>query len=56
MRFLDIIIKKRDGKVLNKSEIEKLVEGYTSDSLPDYQMAAWLMAVYLNGMTSEETG
>ncbi|MDD4601836.1 Pyrimidine-nucleoside phosphorylase [bioreactor metagenome] len=55
MRLLDIITKKRDGKTLDASEINALVQAYTMNNLPDYQMAAWLMAVYLNGMIYQET-
>lgn len=55
MRILDIIAKKRDGYVLNEFEINFLIHSYTHDEMPDYQMAAWLMAVFLQGMTIEET-
>ncbi len=55
MRAVDIISKKRDGKALSKSEIEYFIQGYTQDDIPDYQAAAWAMAVVLNGMTPEET-
>lgn len=55
MRILDIITKKRDGFVLNEAEINFLIHGYTHDEIPDYQMAAWLMAVFFRGMTLEET-
>lgn len=55
MRILDIIAKKRDGFVLNELEINFLIHAYTRDEIPDYQMAAWLMAVFLRGMTVEET-
>lgn len=55
MRILDIITKKRDGFALNELEINFLIHSYTHDEIPDYQMAAWLMAVYLRGMTMEET-
>lgn len=39
----------------SKQEIEKIVNGFTNNKIPDYQMSAWLMAVYLNGMTNNET-
>ena len=55
MRAVDIIIKKRDGKVLTEQEINFFIEKYTSDEIPDYQASAWAMAVLLNGMTAEET-
>lgn len=55
MRLLDIIMKKRDGKTLDSAEIKALVKAYTMNELPDYQMAAWLMAVYFKGMSHQET-
>ena len=51
----DIIAKKRDKKTLTAEEIRFLVDSYTDGLLPDYQMASFLMAVYLNGMNDEET-
>lgn len=55
MRTVDLISKKRDGHPLSKEEIEFLIKQYTSDHIPDYQMAAWAMAVYFQGMDKEET-
>lgn len=55
MNILDIIEKNRDAKELNKEEIEFFVKGYTDGSIPDYQAAALVMAIYINGMTKEET-
>jgi len=55
MRATDIIARKRDGEELTPDEIRWLVEGYTRGDIPDYQMAAWLMAVYLRGMSRRET-
>lgn len=56
MRMVDMIAKKRDGGELTTEEIRFLVEGYTSGSIPDYQMSAWAMAVLFRGMTARETG
>jgi len=55
MRILDIVAKKRDGLPLSEQEINFMIHGYTQDEVPDYQMAAWLMAIFLQGMTMEET-
>ena len=54
MRAVDLIQKKRDGQELTSSEIEWLVEGYVSGTVPDYQMSALAMAVYFKGMTTRE--
>ena len=54
-RAIDVIRKKRDGGELSRYEIEFLVNAYTHDRIPDYQVAAWLMAVVLCGMTRAET-
>lgn len=54
MRMVDIIEKKRDGYSLTTDEIEFVIEGYTKGIIPDYQMSAFLMAVYYKDMTDEE--
>ncbi len=54
MRPLDLIRKKRDGGELSSDEIGFLISAYTNDEIPDYQMAAWLMAVLIRGMTGPE--
>nr|BAL53206.1 pyrimidine nucleoside phosphorylase [uncultured Chloroflexota bacterium] len=55
MRAVDIIIKKRDGHELTTAEIEFFVHGFTHGEIPDYQAAAWAMAIFLRGMTPRET-
>lgn len=55
MKAVDVIVKKRDRGELARKEIDFIVQGYTSDEIPDYQVAAWAMAVLLNGMTRQET-
>jgi pyrimidine-nucleoside phosphorylase len=55
MRPQDLIEKKRDRQELTRDEIAFLIRGYTRDEIPDYQMAAWLMAGFLNGLTQAET-
>ena len=54
MRAVDLIRKKRDGGELTAAEIEFMVSGATDDKIPEYQVAAWLMAVVLRGMTRSE--
>jgi pyrimidine-nucleoside phosphorylase len=54
-RAIDVIRKKRDGHELSRNEIESLVNAYTLNAIPDYQVSAWLMAVVLRGMTRAET-
>lgn len=51
----DLIKKKRDGGTHSRAELEQLVLGFTRGEVPDYQMSAWLMAVYWRGMTAQET-
>lgn len=55
MTAYEIISKKRDGLELTAEEIAFMVEGFTREDIPDYQMSAFLMAVFLKGMTEEET-
>lgn len=55
MRAVDIIIKKRDDGVLTTAEIERMVDGAVAGAIPDYQIAAWLMAVFFRGMSFAET-
>ena len=54
MRAVDLIIKKRDKLPLTAEELEFLIRSYTDGVIPDYQMAAWAMAVRLNGMDPQE--
>lgn len=55
MRAVDIIEKKKKGRKLTKEEIEFMVFGYTDGTIPDYQMSAFLMAIYFRDMDKEET-
>lgn len=55
MNILEIIEKKRDNQELSKEEIEYFIKGYTSGEIADYQVSALIMAIYLNGMTKQET-
>jgi pyrimidine-nucleoside phosphorylase len=54
MRAVDLIRKKRDSGEHSREEIDFLISGYTRGEIPDYQMAAWLMAVWLRGMNRSE--
>lgn len=54
MKMIDLIEKKQAKIALTKEEIEWLVENYTNETIPEYQMSAFLMAVYFQGMTKEE--
>ncbi|MBM6915029.1 pyrimidine-nucleoside phosphorylase [Gemmiger formicilis] len=55
MRMFDVIAKKRDGETLSREELQFVIDGYVSGQIPDYQMSALLMAIYLRGMTDQET-
>lgn len=55
MGMYDIILKKREGKALNKEEIQFFVEGTTKGDIPDYQISALMMAIYFQKMNKEET-
>ena len=55
IRPAELIQRKRDGEQLGDDELRELVLGYTRDEVPDYQMAAFLMAVYFKGLSSRET-
>ena len=51
---VSVIRKKRDGETLSNEEIEYLIQQYTTDAMPDYQMSAFLMAAFLNGLNDNE--
>lgn len=55
MRMYDLIMKKRNGQVLTKEEINFMISGYTKGEIPDYQMSAMMMAIYFQGMNEQET-
>ncbi|KUO50517.1 MAG: thymidine phosphorylase [Desulfitibacter sp. BRH_c19] len=55
MRAYEVILKKRNGLELTKDEINFLIDGFVKESIPDYQIAAWSMAVYFHGLSEEET-
>lgn len=55
MRMIDVIAKKRDGHELTTEEIQYIVRSYTAGEIPDYQMSAWAMAVFFQGMSGRET-
>ncbi|MCD4712403.1 MAG: pyrimidine-nucleoside phosphorylase [Clostridiales bacterium] len=54
MRAVDVINKKKNGEMLNQEEIDFMVLGYTRGEIPDYQMSAFLMAIYFVGMDNQE--
>ncbi len=55
MRMYDLILKKRRGEALTKEEIDYMIQGYTEDRIPDYQVSALMMAIFFQGMNEEET-
>jgi pyrimidine-nucleoside phosphorylase len=55
IRPADLIEQKRNGKTLDLGELQELILAYARDEVPDYQMAAWCMAVYFRGLTGAET-
>ena len=55
MQAVELIRKKRDGKALTTEEIDWFIAGYMRDHIPDYQMSAWLMAIYWRSMDARET-
>lgn len=55
MRMYDLIVKKRNGGVLEADEIRWMIKQYTAGNIPDYQMSAMMMAVYFQGMDEQET-
>ena len=55
MRAVDLILAKRNGEAHTREQLEWLIGGMLDGSVPDYQVAAWLMAVCWRGMTPEET-
>ncbi|MBO8163090.1 MAG: pyrimidine-nucleoside phosphorylase [Brevibacillus sp.] len=55
MNMVELIAKKREGLAYSADEIAYIINGYTDGSIPDYQMSAWAMAVFFQGMTPEET-
>ena len=52
MRMYDLILKKRNGGTLTEDEITYMIDGYTREEIPDYQMAAMMMAIYFVGMNA----
>src|SRR3982751_1957223 len=54
MRTVDLIHRKRDGEELSPEELQFLVDGYTRGDIPDYQISAFLMAVFFSGMSDRE--
>ena len=54
MRMIDLIEKKKEKIELTKEEITFIINGYVAKEIPDYQISAFLMAIYFNGMTNQE--
>ena len=54
MRAYDIIYKKRNGEKLSKEEISFMINGYNKNEIADYQMSAFLMAIYFQNVDDEE--
>ena len=54
MRMIDLIEKKKEKIELTKEEIAFIINGYVAKEIPDYQISAFLMAIYFNGMTNQE--
>lgn len=54
MRMVDMIEKKRNGQSLSKQEIDEIIQGYTQNEIPDYQMSALLMAIFYEDMSDQE--
>ncbi len=55
MRMYDLIVKKRNGGILDRDEIRWMIKQYTAGNIPDYQMSAMMMAIYFRGMDEHET-
>lgn len=55
MHMNELILKKRNGGTHSNVELTYIVNEFVNGSIPDYQMSAWLMAVYFQGLTAEET-
>lgn len=55
MRMVDLIYKKREGKNLTTEEINYIIDGYSKSTIPDYQMSAFTMAIFFQGMSDRET-
>src|SRR5579884_2989846 len=56
MNFLSLIESKRDGQALSTAQIKEIVSEFSAGRIPDYQMAAFLMAVYFRGLNTQEAG